>query len=448
MHDDWLTVLDARVPRYTSYPTAPHFHGGIGATCLSEWLTKAALDKPISLYIHVPFCHHLCWYCGCNTSVTKSDEPITRFVTALMADIDRTCALLPQRPRIGHLHFGGGSPNRLSSAQFERIMERIHAHFDIEPDAELAIEIDPRFVEDEQILTYAKAGINRASIGVQDFDAKVQMAIHRIQPFRQVRNVVDKLRAAGISAINFDLIYGLPQQSEASILNTVKKTLSLAPDRIALFGYAHVPWMKKQQKALERFPMPDQRQRARLASLARSRLEDVYQPIGIDHFAVKGDGLETAMRSMTLRRNFQGYTTDQAETLLAFGPSSISKLPQGFVQAQSDTALWMQEVMSGRLTAMRGLALSDDDRLSGEIIERLMCALSVDLEAIANQHKIDPAQFLPALEAAQPFLRHGMASLSGWRLCINPDWRVAARSIAALFDAYLEGGEKRHSAAV
>ena len=448
MHDDWLTLLDARVPRYTSYPTAPHFHGGIGAARLSDWLSKAKLDRPISLYIHVPFCHHLCWYCGCNTSVTKSDEPITRYVAALLADMERTCALLPKRPRIGHLHFGGGSPNRLTSAQFEQIMQKVHAHFDIEPDAELAIEIDPRFVDDEQIRTYARAGINRASIGVQDFDAKVQMAIHRIQPFAQVRDVVDRLRAAGIAALNFDLIYGLPQQSEASILNTVKKTLSLRPNRIALFGYAHVPWMKKQQKALERFPLPDQRQRARLASLARSRLEDVYEPIGIDHFALKGDSLDQAMRAMTLRRNFQGYTTDQADTLLAFGPSSISKLPQGFVQAQSDTALWMQEVQSGRLTTMRGLALSDDDKMRGQIIEQLMCALSVDLEAIARQHNSHPAQFLPALEAAEPFLSHGMASLSGFTLRINPDWRVAARSIAALFDAYLEGGAQRHSAAV
>lgn len=448
MHDDWLTLLDARVPRYTSYPTAPHFHGGIGAARFSEWLRKAELDRPISLYIHVPFCHHLCWYCGCNTSVNKSEEPIHRYVSALISDIERTCALLPSRPRIGHLHFGGGSPNRLSSALFARIMQTIHAYFDVEPDAELAIEIDPRFVEDEQILTYAKAGINRASIGVQDFDAKVQMAIHRIQPFRQVRDVVDKLRAAGIAAINFDLIYGLPHQSEASILNTVKKTLSLAPQRIALFGYAHVPWMKKQQKALEHFPMPDQRQRARLASLARSRLEDVYHPIGIDHFAIKGDSLETALRSMTLRRNFQGYTKDEADTLLAFGPSSISKLRQGYVQAQSDTLLWMQEVQSGRLTAMRGFALSEDDRMRGAIIEQLMCSLTVDLEAIATQYRVDPAQFLPALEAAQPYIRHGMASLSGWILRINPDWRVAARSIAALFDAYLEGGAKRHSEAV
>ena len=448
MHDDWLTLLDARVPRYTSYPTAPHFHAGIGAVRYSEWLTQAKLDQPISLYIHVPFCHQLCWYCGCNTSVTKSEEPVTQYVSALIADIERTCALLPARPRIGHMHFGGGSPNRLASGQFERIMTTLHAHFDFEPNAELAIEIDPRFIHDEQIQSYVKAGINRASIGVQDFDAKVQMAIHRIQPFSQVKSVVDKLRAAGIAAINFDLIYGLPLQSEASILNTVKKTLSLAPSRIALFGYAHVPWMKKQQKALERFPMPDQRQRARLASLARSRLEDVYKPIGIDHFAKPGDTLEFAQKSMQLRRNFQGYTTDQADTLLAFGPSSISKLPQGFIQAQSDSTLWMKQVLAGELTTARGIAMSEDDKLRGDIIEHLMCALSVDIEHIAKLHKADPAQFLPALEGAKPYLDHGMATLSGWQLNINPDWRVAARSIAALFDAYLDSGEKRHSAAV
>ena len=448
MYDDWLTLLDARVPRYTSYPTAPHFHAGIGQTHYAEWLTSAALDQPISLYIHVPFCHQLCWYCGCNTSVTKSEEPVTRYVSALIADIERTRALLSARPRIGHMHFGGGSPNRLASDQFERIMSTLHRHFDFEPDAELAIEIDPRFICNEQIQSYIKAGINRASIGVQDFDVKVQMAIHRLQPFSQVKTVVGKLRDAGIDAINFDLIYGLPLQSEASILNTVKKTLSLAPNRIALFGYAHVPWMKKQQKALEHFPMPDQRQRARLAALARSRLEDVYQPIGIDHFARPGDALDFAQKSMQLRRNFQGYTTDQADTLLAFGPSSISKLPQGFIQAQSDSALWMKQVFAGELTTARGIAMSDDDKLRSHIIEQLMCSLCVDVEQIAKLHNADPTQFLPALQGAQPYLGHGMATLSGWQLRINPDWRVAARSIAALFDAYLNSSEKRHSAAI
>jgi oxygen-independent coproporphyrinogen-3 oxidase len=448
MHDDWLTLLDARVPRYTSYPTAPHFHAGIGAARYRDWLVRAELDRPLSLYIHVPFCHQLCWYCGCNTSVTKSEEPVTRYVDALITDLETTCALLPARPRVGHLHFGGGSPNRLTVAQFEQIITKIKTRFDFEPDAELAIEIDPRFVSDEQIQNYVKAGINRVSIGVQDFDAKVQMAIHRLQPYAQVKTVVERLRAAGIEAINFDLIYGLPLQSEASILNTVKKTLSLAPSRIALFGYAHVPWMKKQQKALDRFPMPDQRQRARLASLARSRLEDAYRPIGIDHFARAGDSLDLAQQSGSLRRNFQGYTTDQADTLLAFGPSSISRLPQGFIQAQSDTQIWMKQVRAGTLPVARGIAMSMDDKLRSQIIEYLMCGLSVDVDAVSRQYDADPAQFLPALQAVQPFLDHGMAVLSGWQLTIKPEWRVAARSIAALFDAYLDHGKVRHSAAV
>ena len=448
MHDDWLTLLDARVPRYTSYPTAPHFHAGIGAEQARTWLKQARLDKPISLYIHVPYCHQLCWYCGCNTSVTKSEEPVARYVEALIANLETSTALLPARPRVGHLHFGGGSPNRLTVAQFDRIMTVLRQHYDFEPDAELAVEIDPRFITDAQITSYVNAGINRASIGVQDFDAKVQMAIHRLQPYAQVKQVVERLRASGINAINFDLIYGLPLQSEASILNTVKKTLSLAPSRIALFGYAHVPWMKKQQKALERFSMPDQRQRARLASLARSRLEDAYRPIGIDHFARPGDSLDVADQTQTLRRNFQGYTTDQADTLLAFGPSSISRLPQGFIQAQSDTQIWMKQVQSGELPVARGIALTQDDYLRSQIIEDLMCALSVDLETVAQRHQADPAQFLPALQAMKPYLDHGMASLSGWQLAIKPEWRVAARSIAALFDAYLESGTQRHSVAV
>ena len=448
MHDDWLTLLDARVPRYTSYPTAPHFHTGIGAARYQEWLQQARFEKPASLYIHVPYCHQLCWYCGCNTSVTKTDEPVARYAAALINNIETTALLLPARPLIGHLHFGGGSPNRLTVGQFEQIMATLRTRFDFVDGAELAVEIDPRFITDEQIKSYREAGINRISIGVQDFDPKVQMAIRRLQPFAQIKNVVERLRTAGIEAINFDLIYGLPLQSEASILNTVKKTLSLAPSRIALFGYAHVPWMKKQQKALERFPMPDQRQRARLASLARSRLEDAYRPIGIDHFARPGDSLELAAQTRSLRRNFQGYTTDQADTLLAFGPSSISRLPQGFVQAQSDTQIWMKQVQAGDLPVSRGIALTEGDKLRSHIIEELMCALSVDVEAAAQLYHADPSQFLPALQAVKPYIDHGMAALSGWQLTINPEWRVATRSIAALFDAYLQSGEQRHSVAV
>ncbi len=448
MRSSWLLQLDARVPRYTSYPTAPHFHPGVTPATLETWLGQTDLARPLSLYVHIPFCRRLCWYCGCNTTIVKTDRPVQDHARLLMAEIDLVADRLPGRARLGSLHFGGGSPDILSATDFARIMGRIAHRFDLTADAEVAIELDPRGLDEARARAYAGWGVNRASFGVQDFDPGVQRAINRIQPLATVAAAMDRLRRVGIAGINFDLLYGLPRQTPATIAATAEATASLAPDRVALFGYAHVPWMKKHQKALERFVLPDAAARARLAATAREVLEHHYLPIGIDHFAGGGDSLARAAAEGRLARNFQGYTTDAAETLLAVGPSGIAATRGGYAQNLTELAPWAEAVTAGRLPVARGIALRPEDRLRRAVIERLMCDLAVDLEAVAAAHGVAPTVFLPDLDALAPLAAEGMVRTEGWRVEVPPEARIAARSVAARFDAYLGAGQARHAMAV
>ena len=448
MKQSWLSHLDARVPRYTSYPTAPHFHAGINGPVFDQWLEEADLTKPVSLYVHVPFCIKLCWYCGCNTEIVKTDQPVKDYLELLLKEIDRTASKLPGRAKVSHLHYGGGSPNMLSAEAFHRLMDSLEQRFDFLSDAERAIELDPRGLHKDRVAAYAARGFSRASIGVQDLDPDVQKAIHRIQPLSLVTRTVEWLRAAGIHAINFDLLYGLPCQTVETIEKTVASSLALDPARVALFGYAHVPWMKKYQKALERYTLPGQSERAVLASAARAALELQYEPIGLDHFARSDDPMAIAAKIGTLKRNFQGYTTDVADTLIAFGPSAISELPQGYAQNEPDLQKWGALAETSQSSVHRGIAITDDDRLRRAIIERLMCDLSVDVEAIAKRFDVDAAIFLDAFDHLKPYEAEGMITINGWRVTIDPDARIAIRTIASAFDTWLERGAARHSAAV
>ncbi len=448
MKTSWLTHLDARVPRYTSYPTAPHFHAGVNGAIMDGWLKALDPSKSVSLYVHVPFCAKLCWYCGCNAEIVKSDAPVADYLDLLLAEMTRIAALLPHRMKVSHLHFGGGSPNMLSLSAFDRVMDTIEAKFDFLPDAERAIELDPRDLDLDRVKAYAERGIDRASIGVQDLDPEVQKAIHRIQPLATVKQAVDRLRANGINAINFDLLYGLPLQTVSTIERTVEEVLALEPARIALFGYAHVPWMKKYQKALERYTLPGQTERAALAKAARAALEAHYTPIGIDHFARPDDSMAIAAQNGTLRRNFQGYTTDQAETLIAFGPSAISETPSGYAQNEPDLATWSKQVASGQSSVHRGIVLTDEDRLRRAVIERLMCDLFVDLEAVADRFNVHPVVFLLALDRLEDFAEDGMVEIDGWQIRVPDDARIAVRSIASAFDEWLKADGTRHAAAV
>ena len=446
----WGALADARVPRYTSYPTAPHFTAQVGPAEWKRWL--GALDPGVStsLYVHVPFCRKLCWYCGCNTAIVSRHRPIGAFVGDLLAEIDLVADALPGRLAAGHLHFGGGTPTALAPDEFRALRQRIAARFALAPDAEIAVEIDPRCLNGPMTDALVESGVNRASLGVQDFDPAVQQAINRVQPAALVAATVQRLRAAGIGRIGFDLIYGLPLQTVDSLCRTVDQVVAMRPDSVALFGYAHVPWMKPHQKLLERHRLPDAAERWAMAEATAACLRaHGYRRIGLDHFAQAGDPLAQAAARGTLRRNFQGYTTDDAAALIAFGPSGISRLPQGYAQSIADTAGWSRAIRARVPAVARGRAIDDDDRLRGAVIERLMCDMDVDLDALARAFGRDPTRcFAAERERLRDLSADGIVVLDGGRVRVCEAARPLVRSVAAVFDAYLAAGAARHAVAV
>lgn len=446
----WARHVAGRVPRYTSYPTADRFTPAVRADTVKAWL--AALDRatPLSLYLHVPFCRKLCLYCGCNTQIVSRHRPIGAFVQDLARDIDATAAALPRRMRVRHLHFGGGTPTALAPREFAEVVDRLRRLFDIAADAEIAVEIDPRDLGGDMIVTLADAGVTRASLGVQDFDPDVQRAVNRLQPASQVAEAVLALRGAGIARISFDLIYGLPHQTVDTVARAADLAAMMRPDRVALFGYAHVPWMKPHQKALERHGLPDVAARWAMARAAEARLvARGYRRVGMDHFALPGDALDTAARAGRLHRNFQGYTADDCPALIGFGPSAISALPQGYAQAPADIADWRAALARGELPVARGIALDGDDQLRRAAIERLMCDMRVDLDAVCRPFGVDSAAaFADEIDRLAAFEAEGIVRLNGMVVVMTEAARPLVRSVAAVFDAYLTPGPARHAVAV
>ncbi len=437
------------VPRYTSYPTAPHFHDGVTAQDYAGWLAGLDPEKPISLYLHVPFCRQLCWYCGCNMKLASKQAPITQYAGTLMQELGLIARYLPFRITISHLHWGGGTPTSLEPDDLERAMEAVRAKFDISPDAELAIESDPRTLTSEMIERIGQLGFTRASFGVQEFDAKVQAAINRIQPPDMVRTSVDGLRQAGVGGINFDLIYGLPHQRVDSLLTTIEQCMEMRPDRIALFGYAHVPWMAKKQRLINEAALPGATERIEQAKAAAQALDKAgYVAIGLDHFARPEDGLARAAADGTLRRNFQGYTTDRAETLLGVGATSIGRTPKGHIQNIAETGAWARSVQAGVLPVAKGYALTDDDALRGRVIEALMCQGGVDLAESAIRFGIAADWYAHLEGELEEMERDGLITRHGSQLALTEDGQPLVRVVAAVFDAYHFSGPARHAVAV
>ena len=444
-----LSLLDARVPRYTSYPTAPHFHAGVDRKVFERWLQELSADIPLSLYVHMPFCDTLCWFCGCHTTVINSHAPVVHYLGDLASEIGLVASALGSRRRVSHLHFGGGSPTIMASDDWRRLMALLRQKFEFLPGAEIAVEIDPRGLTDDMIATLAEIGVTRASIGVQDLDDAVQRAINRIQPFDCTKSAVDRLRAAGIGGLNIDLVYGLPQQTEAGLSHTIDQVLTLAPDRLAVFGYAHVPHFKKHQNLIDERSLPDLEARARQFELAQSRIAAAgYQPIGLDHFARPDDGLAVAWREGRLKRNFQGYSDDDASALIGFGASSISALPQGYVQNIPAVAQWRAALRRNILPTARGVALSLDDRLRAAAIERLMCDLEVDLAEVAAHFDETADAFADVWPRLVSLAEHGLVAIEGNRLKVSDEMRAGLRLVCAAFDAYLNAGNAQHARAV
>jgi oxygen-independent coproporphyrinogen-3 oxidase len=442
-------MLEKTVPRYTSYPTAPNFSAAVDAAVYRSWLAGLPAEATLSLYLHVPFCRELCHYCGCHTKATLRDEPIEAYAQRLVEEIALVASHAGNR-KVTHIHWGGGTPSILDADLLKFITDELAHRFDLSAVREHAIELDPRHLTRPLVQALRDIGVSRASLGVQDFSAHVQQAAGRIQPFDTVKNAVDMLNEFGINRLNVDLMYGLPKQTVADVQRTAILAQKLNPQRVAVFGYAHVPWFRPQQRLIEQSDLPSAQERLAQAEAAHDTLIQFgYQPIGLDHYAQPDDQLAPAARSGRLQRNFQGYTDDDADALIGLGASAISRLPQGFAQNAPAVGNYSRAIAEGRLATVKGIALSDDDRLRGCIIERLMCDMSVDLDAIADQSGFGIAtDFSEELDSLQPFQENGSVLIEGKRIRITEQGRPYMRLVASAFDAYLGRAKSRHSVAV
>lgn len=439
----------ATVPRYTSYPPATQFHTGIDEAAYVQWLDRIDGTDTLSLYVHVPFCRELCWYCGCHTTVANKPDRVERYLMALLTECRQVAKHVSPAASVHHLHFGGGTPNLLAPEQFARVMQALRSSFTFDPSAEIAVEIDPRGLSDEQITAYAAGGVTRASLGVQDISPDVQILIHRWQPFSVVESAVSRLREAGIRAINADLMYGLPGQTIAHVEKSARTTAKLAPDRFAVFGYAHVPWFKKNQKAIDESRLPGGAERLKQAeAVAKTLIGQGYQPVGLDHFARPEDPLAMAQTKGTLRRNFQGYTTDPASALIGLGASSIGETSHGFVQNEPHLGRYEQAISQGRLPIVRGIEITPEDRIRRLIIERLMCDLKVDLSAIAAGSGSSADAVCSVPDALAELWADGIVDVDGTVVQVTPRGRPYIRNVAACFDSYHDAAATRHSVAV
>jgi oxygen-independent coproporphyrinogen-3 oxidase len=429
-----LEKYNYQVPRYTSYPPATQFREVPDSGQYARWLSAA--DKDVSLYIHIPFCARLCHYCGCHMRVVNTYQPVEDYLEVLKSEIALVKRHLPAHVRLSHLHFGGGSPTILKPADFRRLMHHLEENFAFKSGMEIGIEADPRNLSEAKIAAYAKAGVNRLSMGVQDFNEDVLNLINRPQPFHVTYRALQLCKSYGIDNINFDLMYGLPAQTEDSILKTMDMAVSLKPSRIAYFGYAHVPWMKRHMNLMPPDRIPGPKDRYVLQDSGARFLEHAgYTPVGIDHYARPGDALCHALESGTLHRNFQGYTTDRETSLVGLGASSIGAFAGGYVQNRVDTRGYMEEVRAGSLPVHKMLPFKDTDLPARKIIEELMCYLRVDLAAIKDEFSL-PGSAFSKLRGLDALEQDGIIHRRGQTITIDPDYRVLARVVCEVFDEY------------
>ncbi len=448
---DRLLRHDRAVPRYTSYPPAPVFTADFPAPTHAAWLAAIPAQARLSLYVHIPFCPQLCYYCGCFTHITGRYAPVEDYMHLLRREIQQMGARLGHKQTVTHLHFGGGSPTMLLARDFTLLVETLRESFNFSPDAEIAIEIDPRAVTPELARCYGAAGVNRISLGVQDFADKVMQAVNRVQPFDVVYRARNLLREAGIHACNLDFIYGLPHQTIRGLTRTMDYALLLQPERIALYGYAHVPWKKRNIRLIDEAVLPDAGLRYDLFAAASAVLEEAGMvPLGIDHFAKPTDPMAQAAAAGKLARNFQGYTDQLPDALLGFGLSAISQFPQGYAQNTTATEAYQQAVLGNRPPLARGYGFAGEDLARKAIVDALMCDLRVDAAAIWTQYGHDQVHLAEALAKLRPLEADGLVTVQNGQVTIRPAARPIVRLAAAAFDAYLpsEAMEQRHARAV
>jgi oxygen-independent coproporphyrinogen III oxidase len=446
--NSFAKYLSERIPRYTSYPTAPHFSASVGPACYRDWLTALPATARLSLYIHVPFCTSLCWYCGCHTSVSRHREPIERYMQTLKREIGLVAEHVGGC-RVAHIHWGGGTPTIVGPDIFRSAMAMLRERFDIEQDAEIAVEVDPRRLDQAMASALGHASVTRASLGVQSFDPIVQKAIARVQSLDVTQQCVDRLRAAGIGAINVDLLYGLPYETVATCQASVEAALTLRPSRFSVFGYAHVPAMMKHQQVIDVGALPDADQRLRQErAIGDALVRAGLRRIGLDHYARSDDALSQAQTNGRLRRNFQGYTDDPADALVGFGASSIGQLPHGYVQNISGIKGWRDCIESGTLATARGFVLTPEDNVRAAIIVRLMCDLHADVRATLGQHGFPDEWLDSELDALRPLAADGLVFVDDGVITVPPGARNLVRRVASVFDVYLDPALGRHAVAV
>ena len=432
-------LLATPVPRYTSYPTAAEFSDKVGAQELEGALAEVEADQPISLYVHIPYCHEICWYCGCNTGAANKGQRLAGYLDTLHDEIGLVASRLGGRARVQRIAFGGGSPNAISPEQFAALLAKIRGAFGVE-NALLSIELDPRSLSKPWFEVIGSAGISRASLGVQTLDPKVQRSIGRLQSEALIRKAVDELRKAGVRSLNFDLMYGLPRQGLDELEATLAATIEMRPERIALFGYAHVPHLIARQRRIDDSNLPDAELRFAQAELGHRRLTRAgYDAIGFDHYALPHDNLSLAARQGRLRRNFQGFTDDNSGVMVGLGASAISQFPGLIAQNEKNAGRYKVRVSSGMLPATLGIARRSEDQSRGRIIEQLLCDGEAEIRTLFDRD---------LMERLRPLLDRGLVTIEHGRLRIPDYGRPYARVIASLFDGYRQPAARRFSSAI
>ncbi|QJU60737.1 oxygen-independent coproporphyrinogen III oxidase [Sphingomonas sp. AP4-R1] len=433
-------LLARPVPRYTSYPTAAEFTGAVGHEDMVDALYDLREGTTVSLYLHIPYCREICWYCGCNTAVANRPARLDAYLTQLHTEITLVAAQLAGRVKVGRIAFGGGSPNAIGADAFTALVRHLRDVFTCD-DAILSVELDPRGFTEVWAEAMGVAGVSRASLGVQTFDPALQHAIGRVQPAEDIARAVTLLRGAGVDSINFDLMYGLPGQDAATLAVSIDAALALRPERLAVFGYAHVPHMIPRQRRIDASALPDARMRFEQAWLAHERLTAAgYQAIGFDHFALPEDALAKAAAAGTLHRNFQGFTEDQAEVLIGLGASAISQFPDRLLQNEKNSGAWRGALSLGSFAVSRGLHRSGQDQIHGRAIEDILCRGAADIAGVAERDDI--------AERLQPFETRGLLHWQGSRLVLEQDALPYARVIAATLDCHRGQSGVQFSSAV
>ena len=433
-----------RGPRYTSYPTADRFQPRFEPATYTQALLERAGRRgaPLGLYMHVPFCRTICYYCGCNKIGTRHQEKSTEYVDALLREMELVTSLIGRDQRLSHLHFGGGTPTFMLDEEFARIFEAIGRHFDVAPDGEYSIEIDPRTVTPKRLWTLRALGLNRVSLGIQDFDPLVQAAVNRIQPYEESRELIEAAREAGFHSINADLIYGLPKQTLAGFERTLELTIAAAPDRVALYQYAHLPQLFKPQRRIHEADLPTATVRAQLFERAVQMFSQAgYVYLGLDHFARADDELAIAQREGRLHRNFQGYCSHDSGDLIALGVSAISSVGSVYAQNEKTLSAYYERLSHGELPICRGISVGTDDFIRRDVIQSLMCNFRVWWPGIEQTHGIVATEyFADAIADLQPMHDAGAIRIDATGIEVLPKGRLLVRAVAMAFDRYLRQG--------